>query len=211
MFLSNLFSGIDPAAIGALLQVVMIDLTLAGDNAMVVGMAAARLPKAQRRRAIATGVLIAMGLRIVLAFFAVKLLLIVGLTLAGGFLLLWVAWKSFREARSGAHTQGHGDEDIAGPAGKTSYRQAMIKIVIADISMSLDNIFAVAGTARDHVVVLVIGLVLSIALMGVASAGVARLMQRAPWLVWVGLAIVTYVALHMIWDGYGEVHRHLAG
>jgi YjbE family integral membrane protein len=211
MSLDSLFSGFDPAALTALLQVVMIDLTLAGDNAMVVGMAAARLPKAQRRRAIAMGVGIAMALRIMLAFVAVKLLLIVGLTLAGGLLLLWVAWKTYREVRAGHHALPEQDV-LAAPdakADRAAYRQAMLKIVVADVSMSLDNVFAVAGTARDHIVVLVIGLMLSIALMGVASAGIARLMQKAPWLIWLGLAIVTYVALSMIWDGYWEVHHHL--
>jgi len=209
--LDSLLTDFNPAALSALFQVVMIDLTLAGDNAMVVGMAAARLPKEQRRRAITTGVVIAMVLRILLAFVAVKLLLIVGLTLAGGLLLLWVAWKSFREFRAQNHEAMPDADAPQSPGAGVSYRQAMIKIVIADVSMSLDNVFAVAGTARDHVAVLVLGLVLSIALMGVASAAVARLMARAPWLVWLGIAIVTYVALEMIWDGYWQVHHHLAG
>ncbi|HTH98670.1 MAG TPA: YjbE family putative metal transport protein [Stellaceae bacterium] len=211
MSLDSLLTDFNPAALSALFQVVMIDLTLAGDNAMVVGMAAARLPKEQRRRAITTGVVIAMVLRILLAFVAVKLLLIVGLTLAGGLLLLWVAWKSFREFRAQNHEAMPDADAPQSPGAGVSYRQAMIKIVIADVSMSLDNVFAVAGTARDHVAVLVLGLVLSIALMGVASAAVARLMARAPWLVWLGIAIVTYVALEMIWDGYWQVHHHLAG
>jgi YjbE family integral membrane protein len=200
----------DLAALTALVQVVLIDLTLAGDNAIIVGLVAAGLPPKQRRRAILIGIIIATGLRIFFAVIAVRLLAVIGLTLAGGLLLLWVAWKMFREVvtkRQVAAEGGHGTETHSAEALKLGYRKALFRIVLADVSMSLDNVLAVAGTARAHLGVLVIGLLLSVGLMGAASTAVARLLQRMPWLVWLGLAIVTYVALNMIWQGSWEVQR----
>ena len=186
-------------ALGALLSVVVIDVVLAGDNAVVVGMAAAGLEPKLRRRAIVIGIVVATLLRICLAAVAVQLLAIIGLTLAGGILLLWVAWKFYRDLSAG----GHDALDSVKPA--PGLRQALTQIVLADLSMSLDNVLAVAGTARDHMWVLVTGLVLSVALMGAASEIVARLIGKHRWIAWGGLAIVTFVALRMIYDGWGEV------
>jgi YjbE family integral membrane protein len=192
-------------ALGAFLSVVIIDVVLAGDNAVVVGMAAANLEKQQRRRAIVWGIVIATVLRIALASIAVQLLAIIGLTLAGGVLLLWVAWKLYRDIA--AHP-GHSHD---GAAGSTSFRQALFRIVLADLSMSLDNVLAVAGTARDHIWVLVGGLTLSVALMGVASEITGRLIARYRWVAWIGLVIVTFVALKMIYEGSTEVVNRVSG
>ena len=193
-------------ALGAFLSVVIIDIVLAGDNAVVVGMAAAHLPKRQRRRAIIWGIAVATVLRIGLALVAVDLLAIIGLTLAGGLLLLWVAWKLYRDlaGRSGNPAQG----ETPPPAG---FRQALLRIVLADVSMSLDNVLAVAGTARNHIWVLVGGLTLSVALMGIASEVTGRLIARYRWIAWIGLAIVTVVALKMIYEGSTEVATRLSG
>jgi YjbE family integral membrane protein len=193
-------------ALGAFLSVVIIDIVLAGDNAIVVGMAAAHLEKRQRRRAIVWGIVVATVLRICLALIAVDLLKIVGLTLAGGFLLLWVAWKLYRDLAGKSDKAAH----EAKPA-PDSFRQALIRIVLADVSMSLDNVLAVAGTARDHVWVLVAGLTLSVALMGVASEITGRLIARYRWIAWVGLAIVALVAVRMIYEGSTEVVTRLSG
>ena len=195
--------------ITAVTFVVIIDVVLAGDNAIVVGLAVAGLASEQRRRAIVTGIGAATVLRILFAFVALQLLDVIGLALAGGVLLLWVAWKLYRELRqsqavaSGAHV---GD---AAPPGKTM-RQAVIQIVIADLSVSLDNVLAVAGVARTQATpwVLVAGLVLSVALMGLASHLIARLVTRYPKLSWLGVAIVAVVALRMIWAGGGDVLSH---
>lgn len=199
---------VDVEALGALVSVVFIDVALAGDNAIVIGMAAAGLPRAHRRRAILLGIAIATMLRIGLASVAVQLLAIIGLTLAGGILLLSVAWKLFRELRPppGAPSCGH----ARGLADK-SFRRALVQIVVADLSMSLDNVLAVAGTARQHVWVLVVGLSLSVALTGAASTLVARLLARYRWISWLGLAIITFVALRMIYDGSTEVMRQVGG
>jgi YjbE family integral membrane protein len=196
---------IDLAALSALLQVVLIDITLAGDNAIVVGMAAAGLPKHQRGKAILLGILVATVLRILFALVTVQLLMIIGLTLAGGLLLLWVAWKMFREATG----KGLCGPDGCPEAPTKTLGQALIQIVIADISMSLDNVLAVAGTARDHLWVLVAGLTLSVGLMGAASQLVARMIGRFPWIVWIGLGIITYVAASMIWQGWHEVRPYM--
>jgi YjbE family integral membrane protein len=199
--------------LGALLSVVIIDVVLAGDNAVVVGMAAAPLPAAQRRRVIMLGILVATALRILFAYFATQLLAIIGLTLAGGVLLLWVSWKMYRELRetrgAGARRNPTTGADRPLPR-QTSARRALFRIVLADVSMSLDNVLAVAGTARNHFWVLAFGLVLSVALMGVASNYVARLLERWFWLAWVGLGIVTFVALRMIWEGSTEVIQQTA-
>ncbi|SHL73721.1 integral membrane protein, YjbE family [Paracoccus solventivorans] len=202
--------------IGALFQVIAIDLVLAGDNAIVIGLAAAGLPRDQRNKAILIGIGAATVMRIGFALITTQLLAITGLLLAGGILLLWVSWKMWRELRSGA---GHdhvaaqealadADVSIAGrPAeGKRkTLGQAVTQIIIADVSMSLDNVLAVAGAARHHLDVLVIGLVLSIALMGLASTWIARLINRFRWIAWIGLLIILFVALRMIWEGWHEV------
>ena len=187
--------------VAALLQVVLIDLTLAGDNAVVVGLAVAGLPLRQRRVAIAVGVGGAAVMRIALGAVTLQLLQIVGLLLAGGLLLLWVVWKMYRELRRPAH-----GPEVAAPR---SLRAAMIQIVLADISMSLDNVLAVAGAAEGHVWVLVTGLALSVVLMGVAANLVARLLERYRWIAWIGLLIVLAVALRLIWDGGWEVAGHV--
>lgn len=185
------------ADLAVLAQVLMIDLVLAGDNAIVIGLAVARLPKPQQRRAILIGVGAATAIRIVLALVALRLLAVIGLTLAGGFLLLYVAWKSWREFSRAP---------IEAPdAAPVRLRDAAIRIVIADLSMSLDNVLAVAGAARNHPALLAAGLVVSVGLMGVAANLVARLLTRHRWLVWVGLAIVLYVALDMIHGGLIQV------
>jgi YjbE family integral membrane protein len=193
--------------LGALLSVVIIDVVLAGDNAVVVGMAASGLPVEQRRRVIMFGIAIATALRILFAYFAAQLLVIIGLTLAGGILLLWVSWKMYREIRA---TPTNDQlltvrKECQPPVRKKSAAQALGRIVLADVSMSLDNVLAVAGTARDHFWVLAFGLALSVALMGIASNYIARLLERHLWISWVGLAIITFVALRMIWDGSTEV------
>lgn len=183
-------------------QVLLIDLVLAGDNAIMIGLAVARLPLAQRRKAIFIGVMGATIMRVAFAVVAVSLLEIVGLTLAGGILLVWVVWKSARELYKHKH-QPEAEPDAQATPGHL--RAAVGKIIIADLSMSLDNVLAVAGAARAHPYLLVVGLVVSIALMGVAANFVARLLKRFPWLAWVGIAIVLYVALHMIWSGAHQV------
>jgi YjbE family integral membrane protein len=190
-----------PEFVTALFQVIMIDLVLAGDNAVIIGLAAAGLPEAQRTRAILVGIIAATVLRIAFASVAIELLEIVGLLLAGGILLLWVCWKMWRELRAGPR-----QHDIAGAAAKPkTFAQAALQIVIADISMSLDNVLAVAGAARDHPAALVFGLGLSIVLMGVAANFIARLLQKHRWIAYVGLAIILYVAGDMIWRGALEI------
>ncbi|MDB5593933.1 MAG: hypothetical protein JWM36_894 [Hyphomicrobiales bacterium] len=199
-------------ALSALLQVIMIDLVLAGDNAIVIGLAAAGLPKDQRARAILIGIIAATVLRICFAAVTTQLLAIVGLLLAGGILLLWVCWKMWRELRAG-HQHDVDALDAAetadGPPRK-SFAQAAWQIVVADISMSLDNVLAVAGAAREHPAVLVFGLILSVALMGIAASFIAKLLQRHRWIAYVGLLVILYVALDMIYRGAHEVWPHLA-
>jgi YjbE family integral membrane protein len=182
----------------ALLQVLMIDIVLAGDNAMVIGMAAARVPAELRKKVIFWGLGAAVGLRVVLAVIAVQLMAIIGLTLAGGLLLLWVCWRMWRDIRAaGSH------EIKVEPT--TSLKNAIIQIIVADISMSLDNVLGVAGAARDHLDVLVIGLLLSVALMGAAANLVARVLERYRWISYVGLVIVLYVAGKMVYEGGHQV------
>lgn len=198
----------------ALLQVIGIDLVLAGDNAIVIGLAAAGLPQAMRAKAVLVGILAATVLRVCFALLTTKLLAVVGLLLAGGVLLLWVCWKMWRELRESHDADGaeaisgqdlNGDGSIASGAPVKTFRQAALQIVIADISMSLDNVLAVAGAAREHPTVLVIGLVLSIAMMGLAASFIARLLHKHRWIAYLGLAIIVYVALDMIWRGWHEV------
>jgi len=218
---------ISVAEITALLQVIMVDLVLAGDNAIVVGMVAAGLPREQRAKVILIGIVAATVLRVAFAVVTSQLLQIIGLTLAGGILLLWVCWKLWRELRqprreedavakveagvggilptadfNGAAAAEHVQHSgrTATPADKT-FRQAVFQIVLADVSMSLDNVLAVAGVARDHTWVLIVGLVLSVAFMGAAAALIAGMLKRFHWIAYVGLAIIFYVACHMIWNG----------
>ncbi len=209
-------------ALSALLQVIMIDLVLAGDNAIVIGLAAAGLPKDQRAKAILIGIIAATVLRIVFAAGTTQLLQIVGLLLAGGILLLWVCWKMWRELRTTHAEELRGEEalegrdldqdsEIAGGAPRKTFAQAAWQIVIADVSMSLDNVLAVAGAAREHPAVLIFGLILSIALMGVAASFIARLLQRHRWIAYVGLAIILYVSIEMIYRGALEVWPMMNG
>jgi len=200
---------------GALLSVVIVDVVLAGDNAIVVGMAAAGLPIERRRRIIILGIAAATILRILLAYFAVQLLAIIGMTWAVGVLLLWVSWKMYREFREmriaeQATAAADGCCQNRVPIRRKSAGQALTQIVLADVSMSLDNVLAVAGIARDHFQLLAFGLVLSVALMGVASTYIARLLDRHFWISWVGLGIITFVALRMIWEGSTQVLNQTA-
>ncbi len=183
----------------ALAQVVLIDLALAADNAVVVGLAVSGLAEADRRRALLLGTLAAAALRMVGGVLALQLLAIIGLVLAGGILLLWVAWKMYRELRGRAAPLGH-----AAPPAKT-LGQAMLQIALADISMSLDNVLAVAGVAENHLGVLVIGLALGVVLMAVAASLIARLLERYRWLAWGGWLMVLYVALKMIAEGAADL------
>jgi len=203
-------------AVIALIQVVMINLVLSGDNAVVIGLAAAGLPAKQRTRAITIGILIATALRIECASVATQLLQVFGLLLAGGILLLWVCWKMWRELQTTPQDQQGGDETlvayasgrnetVAGSLSRKTFGQATLQIVVADVSMSLDNVLAIAGTAREQPIVLAFGLLLSIALMGVAADLIARLLNKQRWIAYVGLAIVLYVACEMIYRGAYEL------
>jgi len=215
----------------ALLGIIWIDLVLAGDNAIVVGMAAAGLPKEQRTKVIVIGIIAATVLRICFAGTVTILLNIIGLTLAGGILLLWVCWKLWRELRAQSHQASAvhdleaefgnvlptaDDPLVRRPAparidGRTgqpvkTFTQAVVQIIIADVSMSLDNVLAVGGMAKDHPTwVLVVGLALSVAFMGAAATFIAGLLKRYHWIAYIGLLIILYVALQMIWDGSHEV------
>jgi YjbE family integral membrane protein len=184
--------------LAALAQVVMIDVALAGDNAVVVGLAVAGLPHRQQRPAILLGIAGATVIRIAMGALALQLLAVIGLLMAGGVLLLWVCWKMFRELRR-AH--GLGSVEVRGK----TLRQAMMQIILADVSMSLDNVLAVAGAAHGSTWVLVTGLLLSVGLMGLAANLIARLLEKQRWIAWIGLLIVLYVALTMIWHGGHEV------
>jgi YjbE family integral membrane protein len=201
-------------AFSAFLQVILIDLVLAGDNAIVIGLAAAGLPRQRRGKAILVGILAATLLRILFAGIATWLLAIIGLLLAGGILLLWVCWKMWRELRTSRDEHHAAASALAGNhangGGQKTLGQAVVQIVVADISMSLDNVLAVAGAAREHPIVLVFGLGLSVALMGVAASFIARLLNSYRWIAYVGLAIILYVALKMIFDGAAEIHGAVA-
>jgi YjbE family integral membrane protein len=205
------------ASLGAFLQVIMIDLVLAGDNAIVIGMAAAGLDSSVRRKAILIGIGAATLLRIFFALITTQLLAFTGLLLAGGLLLLWVCWKMWKELRHVDDQEGHealsgsdlnADGSIAGRAPRKTLRDAVMQIVVADVSMSLDNVLAVAGAAQHHVEALIFGLGLSVVLMGVASAAIAGLLHRFRWIAWVGLLVILYVAARMIYEGADQLLGH---
>jgi YjbE family integral membrane protein len=194
-------------------QVIAIDLVLAGDNAIVVGMAAAGVPMEQRRKVIFAGIGAAIMLRIFFALITTQLLAVIGLTLAGGILLLWVCWKMFHELREQASDEVTPDEALeAGnlPGKAKPMSTAIWQIVVADVSMSLDNVLAVAGAAQEHPYILAIGLLLSVAMMGTAANLIAHVLHRHRWIEWIGLLIITYVAISMIWRGGEEVVQHTA-
>jgi YjbE family integral membrane protein len=210
------------AELTAFVQVVFVDLVLAGDNAIVVGVAVAGLPVHQRARVMVIGIGAATVMRILFASLTVQLLQIIGLLLAGGLLLLWVSWKLWRELRAmriarlleaerADESEGAGPAIETGPVHKAkTMRDAVTQIVIADVSMSLDNVLAVAGVAREHAWVLIFGLALSVAFMGFAAVMIARLLDRYHWIAYIGLAVIFYVALKMIWDGAWEIARAAA-
>ena len=190
--------------LAALVEVLLIDLVLAGDNAIVVGALAAGLPALQRRRVILIGIGAALVLRILFALAVTQLLQIIGLVLAGGLLLLWVAWKMYRELRCGALSGGSaevGGDERSGLRPAKSFAAAAWAVALADVSMSLDNVLAVAGAAREHPWVLVAGLVLSVGLMGIAANLIAKYIERFRWIGWIGLAVILWVAAKMIYDG----------
>lgn len=211
----NDFSNItEPAAFAAFIQVLLIDLVLAGDNAIVVGALAAGLPADQRKKVIVIGVVAALVLRIFFALTVSWLLGIVGLVLAGGLLLLWVAWRMYRDLHHGEAGTSPGSPEIAGdedsgiPAAK-SFAAAAWSVAIADVSMSLDNVLAVAGAAREHPGILIVGLIFAVALMGIAANVIAQYIERYRWIAWFGLAVIVYVAGKMIWEGFHEVQPHV--
>jgi YjbE family integral membrane protein len=204
----DLAAYLTPDAIAAFFEILFIDIVLAGDNAIVVGALAAGLPKEQRKKVIMIGVLAALVLRVAFALVVTQLLQIVGLVLAGGLLLLWVAWKMYRELRDPNENPGSdevaGDEHSGLRASK-SFASAAWGVAVADVSMSLDNVLAVAGAARDHPYILVFGLILSVILMGVAANFIARYIERYRWIAWGGLIVILWVAVKMIYEGAGHV------
>jgi len=212
--------GIDPSFLTSLVQVILIDLVLAGDNAVVIGLAAAGLAPELRKKAILIGILAATVLRICFALITTQLLSLGGgLLIAGGILLLWVCWKMYRELSVSPEeeheaTEALSDSDlnadgsVAGRAPRKNLRDAVIQIIIADVSMSLDNVLAVAGAAQHHFEALIFGLALSVVLMGVAASFIARLLHRFRWIAWVGLLIILYVAVRMLYEGADQLMDH---
>jgi len=204
------FSNIgSPSALAAFVQVLMIDIMLAGDNAIVVGALAAGLPPDQRKKVILIGIIAALVLRIAFALVVTQLMQIVGLIFAGGLLLLWVSWKMYRELHParGADTPDDPSDDYPGAlAPAKSFAGAAWAVAVADVSMSLDNVLAVAGAARDHPGILIVGLILSVALMGIAANILARYIERYRWIAYIGLAVILYVAGKMIYDGLVDRH-----
>jgi YjbE family integral membrane protein len=194
-----------PAAMAAFFQVLMIDIVLAGDNAIVVGALAAGLPPEQRRKVIMIGIIAALVLRIVFALSVSLLMSIIGLIFAGGILLLWVAWRMFRELRHAGAAAGDDPTEHDGIPQTKSFIGAAWAVALADVSMSLDNVLAVAGAAREHPGILVIGLLLSVALMGIAANAIAQYIERYRWIAYVGLAVILYVAVKMIYEGAHEL------
>jgi YjbE family integral membrane protein len=204
---------LSPGSFGAFLQVIMIDLVLAGDNAIVIGLAAAGLPPPMRRKAILIGIAAATVLRIVFALIATQILAFTGLLLAGGFLLLWVCYKMWQELRGQSEENEavramHTADALVHPGARKTLGQAVAQIVIADVSMSLDNVLAVAGAAQRHFDALIFGLGLSVVLMGFASAVIARLLNQFRWIAWVGLAVILYVAVRMVYEGADQIAGH---
>ena len=191
----------------AIAEVVLIDITLAADNAVVVGLAASLVAPELRSKAVFWGIAGAVVLRLAFAGLISWIMSIIGLRLAGGLLLLWVCWKMFREFHAAAVSHA----STGPPASPAGLGRAVMRIVIADVSMSLDNVLAVVGAARDSTVVLACGLAVSVTLMAIASSLVARLLSRFPWIAWIGLLIVIYVALDMIWRGFVEIRPHAFG
>ena len=203
---------VSTGAVTTLIQVVIIDLVLAGDNAVVIGLAAGSLPSEQRKRAILIGILAATAFRILGAGIATQMLQLFGLRLAGGVLLLWICWKMWRDLHTASHSQHSAstttvdftlgrDGAMAGRLRHKTFGQAVLQILVADISMSLDNVLAIAGAARGHPFVLALGLLLSIALMGIAANLISRLLQKHRWIAYLGLAVILYVACEMIYRG----------
>ena len=199
----------DPAWLWPLFQVIVIDIVLSADNAIIVGVAAAGLPPDLRRRAIIYGIAAAAILRIIFAVFVVQLLNIIGLLLVGGLLLAWVCWRMWRELRDVEAGDDEGSDSALIKAAPTTMFAAMVNIIVADVTMSLDNVLAVAGAARDNVALLVFGLVLSVALMGAVANYVATLIQTHKWIAYVGLAVIVYVAGNMIWRGAEEIQTEV--
>jgi YjbE family integral membrane protein len=201
--ISDVFTAAGLAALG---QVIMIDLMLAGDNVVVLGTLAAGLPDKDRKRVLTIGVAVALACLLVFAWFATQLLHVVGLLFAGGVLLLWVAWKLFRELGESRKHRAQSDAAANGgpvPAKATkSFAKAAFQVALADLSMSLDNVLAVAGAARDHPTVLFFGLALSVTLMAVAANLIARLIERYHWIAYIGLVVILYVAGSMIHEGF---------
>lgn len=195
----------DAGTLATYLQVIMINIVLSGDNVIVIGMAAAALPEELRRKAIVSGIGAAAVIRVVFAIIAAKLLAVRGIALIGGLLLGWVCWNMFGELWFTGHEAEAAADTPSGESGGKMLRQAIIQIIVADVSMSLDNVLAVAGAAKEHISALVFGLILSVVLMGVASSFVARLMERYKWIAWAGLAIIVYVAADMTIGGGEEV------
>ena len=191
----------------AFLQIIVIDIVMSGDNAIIIGMAAAGLPPELRKKAIFWGIIGATVLRIFFAVIVVQLLSITGIKVIGGLLLLWVCWRMWQEIRAGGTVEGvEGEaEENAEKGPPKTLRTAMVNIIVADATMSLDNVLAVAGAARDHLEMLIFGLVLSIALMALTANYIAKLLEKHTWLGYLGLAIIAYVAIQMIWQGSGEV------
>lgn len=204
---AGLFSGSGSAWL-AFGQVILIDIVLAGDNAIVIGALAAGLPADQRKKVILIGIIAALVLRIGFALVVTQLMQIVGLILAGGLLLLWVAFKMWRELhpKRGGDTPDTGDDDISGLRPAKSFAGAAWAVAVADVSMSLDNVLAVAGAAREHPGILIIGLILSVALMGVAANFIAKYIERYRWIAYLGLAVILYVAATMIYEGFVDRH-----
>lgn len=207
------FSNLDqPSALWAFVQILWIDLVLAGDNAIVVGALAAGLPAHQRRQVIIIGIAAALILRVIFALLVTQLLQLVGLVLAGGLLLLWVAWRMWRELRQVPGSPGSAEiagDEASGVVAPKSFAAAAWSVALADVSMSLDNVLAVAGAAREHPGILVVGLLLSVALMGLAANFIAKYIERYRWIAYAGLAVIVYVAGKMIWDGAHQVAPHL--
>ena len=207
------FSNItEPAAFAAIMQVLLIDLVLAGDNAVVVGALAAGLPADQRKKVILIGVLAALVLRIIFALMVTWLLGIVGLVLAGGLLLLWVAWRMYRDIKGHAGESAGSPEIVgdehSGVKSTKTFAGAAWGVAVADVSMSLDNVLAVAGAAREHPGILIVGLIFAVALMGIAANIIAQYIERYRWIAWVGLVVIVYVAGKMIVEGWSEVQPY---